>query len=363
MKNSSPRGGIVSKFRVLIVDDIGKNIQVVANLLKDENYHLSYATSGNQALEIVRGSMFDLILLDIMMPGLDGYETCKRIKQLPNYSETPVIFLTARDDHDSIVKGFASGGQDYVTKPFNTAELLARVGTHLKLKAFEDSQQQKIDDAIAELRRLNDELEDSQKEVVFTLGAIAETRSKETGMHVKRVAEYSRLLAILSGTPVHEADILALASPMHDLGKVGIPDNILHKNGPLTHEERVIMDTHAQLGYDMLKRSNREILKTAAIVALEHHEKWDGSGYPYKKSGLNIHLYGRVTALADVFDALCSKRCYKEPWNDDEIFDYIRSQKGGHFDPALVDLFFDNLEHFLIIRETFPDEFNEVATP
>ena len=354
-------GGRVSRFRVLIVDDIGKNIQVVANLLKDENYHLSYAMSGNQALEIVRESAYDLILLDIMMPGLDGYETCKRIKQLSNYTETPVIFLTARDDHDSIVKGFSAGGQDYVTKPFNTAELLARVRTHLKLKAYEDSQQEKIDKAILELRRLNDELEDSQKEVVLTLGAIAETRSKETGMHVKRVAEYSRLFAILSGVPIHEADVLALASPMHDLGKVGIPDNILHKKGPLTDDERVIMDTHAQLGYDMLKRSNREILKTAAIVALEHHEKWDGSGYPNKKSGQDIHLYGRITALADVFDALCSKRCYKEPWDDRAIFDYIRSQQGAHFDPKLVELFFDNLERFLVIRKTFPDELSQEA--
>ena len=346
----------MASFKVLIVDDIGKNIQVVANLLKDEGYHLSYAMSGTQALQIVRESAYDLILLDIMMPGLDGYETCKRIKELPNYSETPVIFLTARDDHDSIVKGFSAGGQDYVTKPFNTAELLARVRTHLKLKAFEDSQQEKIDNAIAELKRLNDELEDSQKEVVMTIGAIAETRSKETGMHVKRVAEYSRLFAILSGVAIHEADILALASPMHDLGKVGIPDYILNKRGPLTKEERTIMDTHAQLGHDMLKRSNRQILKTAAIVALEHHEKWDGTGYPNKKAGESIHLYGRITALADVFDALCSKRCYKEPWGDEDIFNYIRSARGTHFDPNLVDIFFDNLDRFLVIRSSFPDE-------
>jgi len=346
----------VESFRVLIVDDIGKNIQVVANLLKNEKYHLSYAMSGKQALEILRKTPYDLVLLDIMMPGLDGFETCKRIKLLPNYSETPVIFLTARDDHDSIVKGFESGGQDYVTKPFNTSELLARVRTHLKLKAFENAQQQKIDEAVAELKKLNDELEDSQKEVVFTMGAIAETRSKETGMHVKRVAEYSRLLALLSGMPLHEADVVALASPMHDLGKVGIPDNILHKPGPLTSEERKIMDTHAVLGYDMLKRSKRQVMKNAAIIALEHHEKWDGSGYPYQKSGKDIHLLGRITALADVFDALCSKRCYKEAWNDEQIFNLIRFERGKHFDPELVDLFFNNLEQFMVIRETFPDE-------
>ncbi len=346
----------MSKSRILIVDDIGKNIQVVANLLKDQDCTLSYAMSGMQALEIVRESNYDLILLDIMMPGLDGFQTCRKIKKIPEYSETPIIFLTARNDQASIVKGFEAGGQDYVTKPFNTAELIARVRTHLRLKAFEDSQQMKIDQAISELKRLNDELEDTQKEVVLTLGAIAETRSKETGMHVKRVAEYSRLFALLSSVPVHEADIFALASPMHDLGKVGIPDNILNKKGRLTESERKIMDTYALLGHDMLKRSKREVLKIAAVIALEHHEKWDGSGYPYQKAGEQIHLYGRITALADVFDALCSRRCYKEPWDDDAIFDYIRSQRGLHFDPKLVDLFFANIEQFLQIRQKFPDQ-------
>lgn len=349
----------MNDFNVLIVDDVGKNIQVVANLLKDEHYHLSYAMSGDQALEVLKERIYDLVLLDIMMPGLNGFETCKRIKKLPHYSETPVIFLTARDDHDSIVEGFESGGQDYVTKPFNTSELIARVRTHLKLRAFENAQQQKIDKAVEELQKLNEELENSQKEVVFTMGAIAETRSKETGMHVKRVAEYSKLLAILSGVPIHEADIVALASPMHDLGKVGIPDNILNKPGPLTDKERKIMDTHALLGYEMLKNSKRQIMQTAAIIALEHHEKWDGSGYPYKKSGEDIHLFGRITALADVFDALCSKRCYKQPWNDEQIFDLIKEQKGIHFDPTLVNLFFENLQQFLDIRDAFPDEFLE----
>jgi cyclic di-GMP phosphodiesterase len=342
-------------FNVLIVDDIGKNIQVVANLLKDEGYRLSYAMSGEQALKVLQENDYDLVLLDIMMPGLDGYQTCIKIKKLVNYSEVPVIFLTARDDHDSIVQGFESGGQDYVTKPFNTAELLARVRTHLKLRAFENSQQQKIDKALKDLRALNEELEDSQKEVVFTMGAIAETRSKETGMHVKRVAEYSKLLALLSNIPVHEAEIIALASPMHDLGKVGIPDDILNKAGPLTQKERVIMDNHVILGYDMLKRSKRQIMQTAAIIALEHHEKWDGSGYPFNKKGTEIHLFGRITALADVFDALCSKRCYKEPWNDPQIFEFLRAESGKHFDPTLIDIFFDNIEQFLIIRQTFPD--------
>ena len=347
----------MSDFNVLIVDDVGKNIQVVANLLKDEHYHLSYAMSGEQALEILLDNIYDLILLDIMMPGMNGFETCKKIKHLPNYSETPVIFLTARDDHDSIVQGFESGGQDYVTKPFNTSELIARVRTHLKLRAFENAQQQKIDRAVKELKALNEELENSQKEVVFTMGAIAETRSKETGMHVKRVAEYSKLLALLSDVPIHEADIVALASPMHDLGKVGIPDNILNKPGPLTKQERKIMDTHAQLGYDMLKHSKRQIMQTAAIIALEHHEKWDGSGYPQGLKGEEIPMVGRICGLTDVFDALMSARPYKHAWRIDDTVEEIKKGRNTHFDPKVLDAFLNVLPEIKKIYKRYIDPY------
>lgn len=345
----------MKEFNILIVDDVAKNIQVVANLLKDEDYRLSFAMAGEQAIEILKNKTYDLILLDIMMPGMNGYDTCKAIKKLPNYAEIPIIFLSAKNDQDSIVLGFEAGGQDYVTKPFNSSELLARVRTHLKLRAFEKYQQEQIDKAVKEVKSLYRELEDTQREIVFTMGAIAETRSKETGLHVKRVAEYSKLLAQLSGVSEHDADYVALASPMHDIGKVGIPDYILNKPGRLTTEERVIMDTHAELGYEMLKHSTRFVMKTAAIIALEHHEKWDGTGYPKQLKGEGIHLWGRITALADVFDALCSKRCYKEAWADEDIFSLIKAEKGKHFDPKLVDLFFDNLNDFLAIRAEFTD--------
>ena len=346
---------ITNDFKVLIVDDIGLNIQMVANLLKDENYQLSYAMSGEQALKLLSEKVYDLVLLDIMMPGLDGFETCKQLKELPNCREIPVIFLTARHDQESIVRSFECGGQDYVTKPFNPSELIARVRTHLKLRAFKAEQQKQIDKAVEDLQKANLELANSQQEVVFTVGAIAESRSEETGRHVKRVAEYSKLLAVLSGFPIHEADIVALASPMHDLGKVGIPDDILNKPGPLTDSEREIMDQHVILGYNMLKHSKHQIMQTAAIIALEHHEKWDGSGYPYQKTGEEIHIFGRITALADVFDAISSKRCYKESWSDEESFELIRAEKGKHFDPNLVDLFFDNIDQFMEIKVSFPD--------
>ena len=197
---------------------------------------------------------------------------------------------------------------------------------------------------------------DTQKEVVFTMGAIGETRSKETGLHVKRVAEYSYLLAKLSGMSEDEASLLRQASPMHDIGKVGIPDSVLNKPGKLDKDEWKIMQTHAELGYEMLKHSKRDILKAAAIVAYEHHEKWDGSGYPRGLSGENIHIYGRITSVADVFDALGHDRCYKKAWPLEKILNLYREEKGKQFDPSLIDIFMNNLDKFLEIQKTLEDK-------
>lgn len=290
------------------------------------------------------------------MPGMSGYEVCRKIKRANMAVDIPVIFLTAKTDEQSLLEAFEAGGQDYVSKPFTAAELLARIKTHLKLKAYEDSQQAVIDNAMAELTLLNREIIETQKEVIFTMGSIGETRSKETGLHVKRVAEYSRLLALFSGLSDYEADMVAMASPMHDIGKVGIPDAILHKKGRLTPDEFEIMKTHVTIGHDMLKHSQRPIMQTAAIIALQHHEKWDGSGYPAATQKESIHIYGRITALADVFDALGSKRCYKAIWSDEDILAQIRQQSGHHFDPALVSLFFENLDAFYEIREKYRDD-------
>lgn len=208
---------------------------------------------------------------------------------------------------------------------------------------------------LTELFNLNEEIQSTQKEIIYKMGEIGETRSKETGNHVKRVAEYSELLALLYGIDEKEANLLLVASPMHDIGKVGISDSILKKPAKLTDEEYAIMKEHSMIGYNILKDSKRDILKAAAIVAKEHHEKYDGSGYPFGLKGEDIHIYGRITALADVFDALGSERCYKEVWKDEKIFQLFRDEKGKHFDPKLVDLFFDNIDKFIQIRERYSD--------
>ena len=215
-----------------------------------------------------------------------------------------------------------------------------------------------INTNIKEIEHLNKEIVNTQKEVIFTMGAIGESRSKETGNHVKRVAEYSKLLAIKYGLSEEISELLKEASPMHDIGKVGIPDSILKKPGVLVGQEWKIMKTHAELGYEMLKHSKREILKTAAIVAYEHHEKWDGTGYPRALKGEDIHIYGRITAVADVFDALGSDRCYKKAWPLIEIEEYFIENKAKHFDPELIDVFFANIDEFLLIRKKYEDTFD-----
>ncbi len=203
---------------------------------------------------------------------------------------------------------------------------------------------------------LNQEIEETQKEIIFTMGEIGESRSKETGNHVKRVAEYSYLLARKYGMSHEEADLLKMASPMHDIGKVAIPDEILKKPGKLTEEEFTIMQSHTVIGYNLLKNSSRRILKTAAIVAYQHHEKWNGKGYPEGISGEDIHIFGRITAIADVFDALASDRVYKKAWELDRVINLFKEERGQHFDPELVDILLYNIGEFVKIKEAYRDE-------
>tara|TARA_R110001583_G_scaffold9945_4_gene46305 strand:- start:13319 stop:14494 length:1176 start_codon:yes stop_codon:yes gene_type:complete len=224
-----------------------------------------------------------------------------------------------------------------------------------KIINYQHNLESMVADKLLEIDSLNQEIIVTQQEVIYTLGAIGETRSQETGLHVKRVAKYSYLLAKLSGLDEKEAFTLQLASPMHDIGKIGIEDAILNKPGKLTAEEFNIMKGHAQIGYEMLKHSQRDIFKTAAILALQHHEKYNGTGYPSALKGEDIHIYGRITALADVFDALSSARKYKKAWTDEEVFNYLKAESGKHFDPKLITLFFDNLPTFLDTREQFKD--------
>ncbi|WOE70459.1 HD domain-containing protein [Hydrogenimonas thermophila] len=227
--------------------------------------------------------------------------------------------------------------------------------TSRELDSYKNRLEERVKEATLEIKELNKELEDTQKEIVFTLGLISEGRSNETGKHIKRVAEYSKLLALYYGLNNDEAELLKQATPMHDIGKIAIPDSILNKPGKLTKDEFELMKKHAEYGYQMINKSNRALLKAAAIIAYEHHEKFDGTGYPRGLKGYEIHIYGRIVALADVFDALSTKRCYKDAWSDDKIKELIINERGKHFDPKLTDIMLEHYDEFVTIRENILD--------
>ena len=349
---------MINEKTILIVDDTELNIEVLMELLDDE-YDLLAATNGEDALEMLEDEKVDLILLDIMMPNMDGYEVCKRLKSNANTKDIPVLFITAKTDEDSIAMAYDVGGIDYITKPFMAREVQSRISSHIELSEIKSSLQKAVKAKTKELETINYELADTQKDIIFAMGLIGEKRSEETANHVKRVALYSELFAKYYGLDEKEISLLKDASPMHDIGKIGISDDILNKPGRFTKEEFEIMKSHAKMGYDLFKNSKRELLKAASIVSYEHHEKYDGSGYPRGLKGEEIHIYGRITALADVFDALGSDRVYKKAWEDEKIFELISNESGKHFDPKLVEIFFDNLGEFLTIRDALKDTFKE----
>lgn len=342
--------------QILIVDDVPDNIQIAMNFLKEEPYDLSFATRGQEALALMRSNTYDLILLDIMMPEMDGFQVCRLMKADPMLQDIPVIFVTAKVDVDAISKGFQVGGVDYITKPFHAEELLARVDTHLTLYQAKQALQQhnlSLRNKLKQSReRLLTELEQNQIEMIQILAGLMESTSDETGRHIHRVAECSRLLAMYhESLDDDDADVIYHAAPMHDIGKITIPPEILNKPGRLTDDEFEVMKTHAERAYEILKSSKRRFMKSAALIAYQHHERWDGQGYPQGLKGDEIHIYSRIVCLADVFDALLHKRIYKQAWSVEETMDYITQKSGQQFDPYLVKLLTDHLDEFVAISK------------
>lgn len=323
---------------ILVVDDTPTNVTLVKRIFEKEGCHVVTAENGEDALSKTGTEKFDLILMDIMMPLMDGFTACERLKAENRTKDVPVIFLTAMAEIEEIKRGFEVGGVDYIVKPFNAAELKMRVRTHLELRRYREQ-----------------EIEQTQKDIIFTLAYVGELRSKDTGNHTRRVSEYSGLLGELYGMNAQAVEMLKLASAMHDIGKVAIPDRILNKPSALDENERKIMNQHTQWGYHIFSRSKRPILQAAAIVAAQHHEKFDGSGYPKGLQGEQIHIFGRIVALVDVFDALLTKRSYKDEWRINQALSYITEESGKHFDPKLIDLFVDNFGRFLEIRQKLKD--------
>ncbi len=329
---------------ILVIDDIEENVRLLSDILSEEGLKVRCTTSPKLGLKSAIAKPPGLILLDVKMPEMDGFSLCHALKANPSTEKVPIIFITGLSDSESVVKGFSIGGADFIAKPFRVEEVISRVKTHLKLRSYEISLEDKVVEATRTIVALHDEIEATQREVVSVMGTIAEGHSAEVGQHVKRVAEMAFLLATYAGASETEAEYIRWGAPLHDLGKIAIPDVILHKPGKLQGHEWEIMKGHAELGYKMLNVSKRPMLKTAATIAREHHEWWDGSGYPRGLKGDEISLAGRVTALADVFDALANKRCYKPAWSIDDVLAHIKVRRGTHFDPHLVDVLFEHID-------------------
>ncbi len=459
---------IDNKSNILIIDDNPKNIQLAANVLKTtELFNIFFATSGEAGIQQLEKKEYALILLDINMPGLNGYETADIIKQNPKTSNIPIIFLSANADQESINKGFEHAGQDYITKPFQQLELIHRVKTHVELYLAKKRLQYEVDESqvllkqykeaidisslvsktdisgtityvneafckisqytkeellgkshriirhpevpkevfvqmwqtltqkkiwkgtlrnrakdgssyfveatiipimnhhndvieyisvrtdITKQMEAKEEIISSQKEILFTLGEMGELRSKETGDHVNRVALYSELLAKHYGLDDNEIKMLKMASPMHDIGKVAISDSILLKPAKLTDEEFEEMRRHSTIGYDIFKKSTHRLLQIAATISHEHHERWDGKGYPRGLKGEDISIYGRITAVADVFDALSHDRVYKKAWTLEEVVEFMKAESGKAFEPRLVDILLDNIIDIVNIKQRY----------
>jgi putative two-component system response regulator len=324
-----------SRPSLLLVDDEPTNLQLLRQILQD-SYRLMFATDGERALQVTREQRPDLILLDIMMPRMDGFAVCRALKADAATAHIPVLFITALSDSVDEAQGLELGAVDYITKPVSAAVVRARVRTHLSLVHTE-------------------ELRATRLEIVQRLGRAAEYKDNETGMHVLRMSHFAHLLAKAYGQSDVWCEDLLNAAPMHDVGKIGIPDAVLLKPGKLDDAEWAIMRSHAEIGADILGEHPGGVLRMASTVALAHHEKFDGSGYPKGLAGTDIPLEARICAIADVFDALTSVRPYKKAWTEEEAVEFLREQSGKHFDPQLVELFVDLVPQMREIRQRWSD--------
>lgn len=304
---------------ILVVDDEAQNLAALRAILGSE-YRLVFAKSGAEAVAMATKHDPGLILMDVSMPDMDGYTACRLLKREPRTCGIPVIFVTGRAEVTDEAEGFAVGAVDYIVKPVNPNLLKARVRAHLSLVQASA-------------------LERAYHDAIFMLGEAGHFNDTDTGVHIWRMAAFARALGEALGLDIDQCRLLELAAPMHDTGKIGIPDSILRKPGPLTEEEWVIMRTHPRIGHDILARSAAPVFAMAAEIALHHHERWDGAGYPEGLAEEDIPLVARIVAVADVFDALTTRRPYKEAWSSEEALRYLGDNAGGHFEPRLVAAF------------------------
>jgi putative two-component system response regulator len=346
----------VKQCTILIVDDEPANIKLLERMLSMDGYSKIIATNDpRQTGRLYQQHQCDLVLLDIRMPHMSGFEVLAELKQI---SEAPplVVMLTAQTSHEYRLRALTDGARDFIGKPFDRAELLARVANMLEMHLLQKQVREHNQILEQRVRERTAELYDTRLEIVRRLGRAAEFRDNETGMHIIRMSKISALIGQSYGLEIDQCEMLLNASPMHDIGKIGIPDHVLLKPDKLSPEEWEVMKTHARIGADILAGHESELMEMARVIALTHHEKWDGSGYPQGLAGEDIPLPGRIVALADVFDALTSVRPYKKAWSVDASVKFIEENKGRHFDPRLVDVFTQSLDGIIEISKQYPDQ-------
>lgn len=348
---------------ILVVDDQDFNLRLLEALLTPLGHTVHFASDGLACLRKVQETKPDLILLDIMMPQMDGFETAERLKNNPETRNIPVVMVTSLTEVDERIKALECGADDFLSKPVNELELRARVNSSLEIKAYHDHMrdyQKKLESEVArrteELQKAFAAIKSASLETIYRLARAAEFKDDDTGEHIIRIGHFSAAIAKHMGLSDEEVETILYAAPMHDVGKIATPDAILRKPGKLDAEEWTIMQQHCQQGALILEGSDSELLQLAETIALTHHEKWDGSGYPQGLKGTEIPIAGRITAIADVFDALTSKRPYKEPFPLEKSLAIIRESRGSHFDPEVVDTFFAITDEIIKIKKEYQNK-------
>ncbi len=356
--------------KIMAVDDEVKNLALLEAILTPLGYEVETAQSGKEALAKVETSPPDLILLDIMMPDMTGYEVCKRLKAKESTQIIPVVMITALVDKESKVRGIEAGADDFLTKPVDKIELTARVKNLIKVKEYNDrmkdwsrmlqdkvvEQTAMLKESFEQLQEAHAKLEKAHLDTLFRLSVAAEYKDEDTANHIHRMSAYVRVVAENMGLSKDQVRLIVHASPLHDVGKIGIPDHLLLKPGKLTPEEWSIMKSHTLIGERILADADDDFTKAGQVIALSHHETWDGSGYPKGLKGEDIPLLGRITAISDVFDALTSKRPYKAPMSNEKAFGIIEKSVGNHFDPGVGEAFFQGIDKILLNQKQHTDK-------
>lgn len=344
------------KQTILIVDDSPEYIDLLSGIL-NKGYRIKFAPNGEKALKVAKAkNQPDLILLDIEMPGMSGYEVCKRLKQDDATKKIPVIFVTTKGAVEDETAGFKLGAADYITKPVSPSIVCARVKTHLALNDQNRVLEDKVNEKTILLRIAFNRIKEASLDTIYRLSRAAEYKDEDTGAHILRMSNYSAAIARRMGLNEITVESILYAAPMHDIGKIGTPDQVLLKPGKLNPDEWEIMKQHTTNGGKILGNSDKGVIKLAEVIAMAHHEKWDGSGYPKGLKEKEIPLVARIAAIADVFDALTTKRPYKEPFSLEKSYGIIRESRGSHFDPDVVDAFFNIEDEILAIKEKYYDE-------